>query len=89
VCFSRKAQLAVIWLGMKVEMKKQEAMRAWLLQGLFVYDDDGEEPLPPDQEEEEGPEVPPSNAGSLTVDARSILSSCSGDVSLGFEDQSV
>ncbi|XP_065340777.1 multiple PDZ domain protein-like isoform X6 [Cloeon dipterum] len=50
-------------------------------QGLIFNDD---QPLP-DQDEVE---VPVSNGGSATVDARSVLSSCSGDVSLGLEDQS-
>jgi hypothetical protein len=56
---------------------------AWLFQGLFLYDD---EPVPVDNE---CIDVPVSHAGSATVDARSILSSCSGDVSLGLEDHSV
>jgi hypothetical protein len=56
------------------------------LQALFLCDDDETLPDPEDQEEVE---VPASNAASVTVDARSILSSCSGDVSLGFEDQTV
>jgi hypothetical protein len=59
------------------------------LQALFLCDDDETLPDPEDQEEQEEVEVPVSNAASVTVDARSILSSCSGDVSLGFEDQTV
>jgi hypothetical protein len=59
------------------------------LQALFLCDDDETLPDPEDQEEQEEVEVPASNAASVTVDARSILSSCSGDVSLGFEDQTV
>jgi hypothetical protein len=59
------------------------------LQALFLCDDDETLPDQEDQEEQEEVEVAASNAASVTVDARSVLSSCSGDVSLGFEDQTV